>query len=141
VAKIAHDASLEEGNGALGGVFEGFAVGWRNIEAAPPNVHLFFAVFFPHFVFVHPLKIAIMTLIEGFIADGGDVKTCAFLNQSKGVLSSDEIAGVGNIELEILELGSGGSGFIATLRGEGDIHPPGEAILQIPKGLAVANND
>jgi hypothetical protein len=63
------------------------------------------------------------------------------LNQSKGVLSSDEIAGVGNIELEILELGSGGSGFIATLRGEGDIHPAGEAILQIPKGLAVANND
>jgi hypothetical protein len=104
-------------------------------------VHLFFAVFFPHFVFVHPLKIAIMTLIEGLIADRGNFIAGTFLKQCKGVLSAGQGAGVGNIEFEILELGSGGSGFIATLRGEGDIHPPGEAILQIPKGLAVANND
>lgn len=95
---------------------------------------LFFAIFFAHVVFVEAAEIAVISFVEGLIADDGNVGfTAGFEDDGEGFLGSSESGRVGNVNLEGEEELSGSLGFFDSLCGEGDIDPSGESVFEVPE--------
>ena len=139
LSDVAEDGALKEGYGALLSHFEGFAVGGRHVVAAAPDVDLLFAVFGAHVVFVESGEVTVIAFVQCEIADGRDVQGDGFEDEGEGSLGAGEGAGVGDIEAVAAQTFAGTSSFFLAFGGEGHVHPAGEAVFEIPEGLAVSN--
>src|SRR6185312_1076690 len=66
---------------------------------------------------------------------------CFFEQERHGVDGALQDGGEAMSEGNTAEFGAGDPGFIATQRGEGDVGLAREAVLEIPGGLSVADED
>ena len=133
LADVAHDGAVEEGGGAVAGALQALAVGRRRVVAAAPDVHLFFAIFGAHVVLVQAGEVAVVALVQGVVADDGNVQRNRGQDDGEGVLSAAEAAGVGDVDADAAQPLAGGFGLFASELGERDVDPAGESVFKVPK--------
>lgn len=136
------DLLREVWDSSIAGILEAFPVGGGHVIAATPEVDLFFTDFLAHFVFVLPLKVAVMAFVEGFVFGDGNIGLLeVFEDDLQGVLSSTELGGEGHVKVEVLELLGSLVGFFFAFLGQGSVEPSGEDVLEVVFRGSVADQD
>src|SRR5664280_1442292 len=116
----------------------------RDRVAAPPLEELLVAVLLRRLLLVEALERAVVPLVQAPRALDGNPELVELLEDD---LRSEDRArqerGVETVEAEslCLEQSSGGVRLLDAFRREADVHPSGEAVLEVPRALAVADED
>lgn len=139
---VTEDGALKKWEGAFAGVFEGFAAGRGDVVGSAPDMDLLFAIFFAHIVLIESGKVTVIAFVESLVADdGGGSLSGRIEDVRKGVLGAAQSRGVGDVNRNIFDELAGAPGFGDALFGEGDVHPSGKSVLEVPKRLTVADED
>src|SRR5664280_2004083 len=116
----------------------------RDRVAAPPLEELLVAVLLRRLLLVEALERAVVPLVQAPRALDGNPELVELLEDD---LRREDRArqerGVETVEAEslCLEQSSGGVRLLDAFRREADVHPSGEAVLEVPRALAVADED
>src|SRR3990172_3106729 len=117
---------------------------WRGRVAAAPDLHLLVAELLRGLGLVEALQRAVVTLVEPpAVADGNPHPVeCVERDPERADRATQERR-VGHVEVvaALLQQPPRGLGLLEPLRGEVDVRPAGEAVLEVPGALAVAQQD
>jgi len=133
-------AAVEAGVALIAGVERGRG----DIVAAAPGEDLLGAVPLAGLLLVEALECAVVALVQAPVAaDGDPVLVHDIEGDVDGLDGAAEEGSVGDIEREtgVAHQFAGADGLGAAGFGEGDIVPAGEAVLEVPGGFAVAEED
>src|SRR5438128_185084 len=113
-----------------------------DVVAPPPDLHLLGAESLPRLVLVHAGDVAVHALVERRVALGwGRADAGGLEREARGLCGPHEHRGVELVDLPAAELLAGGARLRLATRREGHVHPAGEAVLEVPLRLAVAEQD
>ena len=106
-----------------------------HVEGAPPDMHLFFAIFFRGFRLIQALQCAVVTLVQFPAPHHRDIGF-AHLGQCQcqRMIGPLQVGGIGNVKVIAFRLHepSGGLRLFGSLFGQVNIRPPGKTVFQIP---------
>ncbi|MNN46844.1 hypothetical protein D3C81_1612430 [compost metagenome] len=113
----------------------------RDVVRTAPHLDLVFAVLGGSLSLVQALQATVVALVEApGLAHRQPILIKLGQRTLQGVDGALEHRGVGDVELQafLAHQAAGGSRFPAPLLGQVDIHPAGEAVVQVPLALAMA---
>ena len=119
-------------------------LGRRNVIAATPHKHLLFTMLLSGLGLVEPLEGAVGAFVKPPRLEVGNPEGAHLLgDRVVGFDSTLQHRGVRNVELKavLLQQLTGLLGLLDTLGSEVDVVPAGEAVLEVPGGLTVADED
>ena len=123
-------------------VGEALAARRSDVVAPPPESHLLGAEPLPRLVLVHAGDVAVHALVECCVALGRERADAGGLEREVGGLRGPhQHRGVELVDLPAAELLAGGARLRLATRREGHVDPAGEAVLEVPLRLAVAEQD
>ena len=116
-------------------------LGRRRVVGAAPGHELLLAVLLADLRLVHALQRAVVALVQAPVAlDGDPVAVGRIQGEVRGHDGAALQRGVHDIgeDAGLLHEVAALRGLLASLLGEGDVHPAGEQVLRVPVALAVA---
>src|SRR5271154_4015948 len=125
-------------------ILQALAAWWAHAIGAPPKQNLLFAPPRPRLVFVETAEIAIVALVQGFVADRRQILMPKFgEDEFQRVLRADKIGREGVIKQKPLRLQRVAAGMRLSdpnVREIG-VFPSGEEIFEVPFALAVPHEN
>src|SRR5581483_10582692 len=123
---------------------QALAAGGRDVVAAAPDVDLLVAVLLRGLRLVQPLQVAVVPLVQRLVALDREIVRCELLEDDRErLLRAHELRREAAREADagFLQAAAGAARLLASLLGERDVDPAREAVLEVPLGLAVTEED
>src|SRR5262249_3170432 len=125
-------------------VLQALAVRRWDVVAAPPDVDLFVPVLGCRLGLAEALQVAVVALVQRLVLDDRKIGNAELAERdAERLLRAHQLRGEGAGEgaLRVAESYSGGVRLGAPLLGQRDVDPAGEAVLEVPLRLSVAEQD